>query len=1129
MGTIERISGPLVIAKEMLGSNMYDVVKVGDAGLIGEIIQLRGSRAVIQVYEDTTGLTPGEPVKSTGVPLSVELAPGLLGNIYDGIQRPLEVLRSKSGAFIGKGLTANAIDRSKKWKFHAEKDVKNGSAVRQGQIIGFVQETEFIKHYIMIPLGVEGKITGLKDGTFKVDDKLATVEKGGKKIEILMLQKRSVRKPAQFRKKFRSEEPLVTGQRVIDMLFPVAKGGTAAAPGPFGSGKCVDKDTLLMMGNGKIVTLGDIYKEGVEKGRLIEKSTSEEIYDISGLGNPSTISLTGNGLSVTEPSIVYKGLSKGMVKIKTRAGRTAEVTPIHRLFVLSSDGRLLQKEAGKLKTGDYIAAPRKVKLGLSNQQIDALSLLKDCNLFSSDCEANKKIKKYLRTDIKSRHLPEAKINLLRKNARIPLHLVYDTAKRHGFKIKIREICSYHGTGIKIPDRVTPDLAEFMAYIIADGLLKCTSYSVMFYNSDQAILERYSALSESIFGIKPRIYPHPQTPISSKQNSSVAQIDCKVLFDFLVSSGIPFRQKARTAKIPECILKSSNKALALFIGAYIACDGSIYKAGSRLEITSKSRRIIEEFSFAFLRFGIVSYISSIRKDGTSRIFVNSSGQLAKLNKIINIRGRKGKLLEAAINRRGYSYADSIPMPIILKRALSGYGIKNRLKERGIPLWDYVNGRENIRIELISKTIRELSKLMTISRELKSFGLLLGDIFFDKIISLDSVDSTKEVFDVEVPASRNFVGGNGPLLLHNTVIQHQLAKWSDAEIIIYCGAGERGNEMTEVLTEFPELRDPKTNRPLMERTVLVANTSNMPVAAREASIYTSISIAEYFRDMGYSVALMVDSTSRWAEAMREISARLEEMPGEEGYPAYLPKRLAEFYERSGKIESPAGKIGSVTTIGAVSPPGGDLSEPVSQGTLRVVKTFWSLDASLANSRHFPSINWLTSYSLYLPDLEQWYIKNCGEEFVENRKELMRILQKEAELKDIVQLVGAEALPDEERLVLEIGRMIREDFLRQSAFDEIDAYTSLKKQQGMVSMILHFRKLAQDAIEAGIGIDKIVALKVREEISRMKEIKEQDFEKGEHRIKAEIDSQFSALIKEYGEKGAEEKDEAESKVSK
>ncbi|MEM3554418.1 MAG: V-type ATP synthase subunit A [Candidatus Micrarchaeaceae archaeon] len=583
MGYIERISGPLVIAEEMLGSKMYDVVKVGNQKLIGEIIQLRGSMAIIQVYEDTNGLRPGEPVESTGMPLSVELGPGLLGNIYDGTQRPLETIRSKSGTFIGKGIVAEPISRSKKWDFVADKSMKEGHQIKQGMIIGYVQETDLIKHYIMVPAGIEGKLKQIRSGKFTVKDWVAKVDTGKGIALVTMSQTRSVRNASPYKEKIGFEEPLITGQRVIDTFFPVAKGGTAAVPGPFGSGK------------------------------------------------------------------------------------------------------------------------------------------------------------------------------------------------------------------------------------------------------------------------------------------------------------------------------------------------------------------------------------------------------------------------------------------------------------------------------------------------------------------------------------------------TVIQHQLAKWSDADVIVYCGAGERGNEMTEVLTEFPELKDPKSGKPLMERTVLIANTSNMPVAAREASIYTSITIAEYFRDMGYSVALMADSTSRWAEAMREISARLEEMPGEEGYPAYLPKRLAEFYERAGKVVALSGKIGSVSVIGAVSPPGGDLSEPVSQGTLRVVKTFWSLDAALAGSRHFPAINWLTSYSLYLDALEQWYAKNVGERFATERKEAMKILQRESELKDVVQLVGADALPDSERVILEIGRMLREDYLRQSAYDDIDTYTSLKKQHLMLSTILHFAKGAIDAVGAGVSADAVSKMMVRGDIARMKGIKEADAEKSIAKINEKIDEEFARLRKQ------------------
>ena len=600
MGIVQKISGPLVIAKDMLGSNMYDVVRVGRNTLVGEIIRLNGSLATIQVYEDTSGLTPGEEVETTGLPLSVELGPGILKNIYDGIQRPLETIEKRSGAFMGKGVEADPLDAKKKWHFYAEKKIKKGSHVNPGEILGYVQETETIKHYIMVPEGIHGTVKALHEGSHTIRDTIVEIDNKGKTTKLTMVQRRSVRIAGAYRRKFRADEPLVTGQRVVDTFFPIAKGGTAAVPGPFGSGK------------------------------------------------------------------------------------------------------------------------------------------------------------------------------------------------------------------------------------------------------------------------------------------------------------------------------------------------------------------------------------------------------------------------------------------------------------------------------------------------------------------------------------------------TILQHSLAKYADSDIVIYVGCGERGNEMTEVLTEFPELVDPKTGKPLMERTVLIANTSNMPVAAREASIYTGITIAEYFRDMGYNVAIMADSTSRWAEAMREISARLEEMPGEEGYPAYLPKRLAEYYERSGKIETLNGKIGSVTIVGAVSPPGGDISEPVSQGTLRVTKTFWGLDASLAYSRHFPSINWLNSYSLYTDILDEWYRKNLGDEFVNNRKEAMGILQREAELKDIVQLVGEDALPDQERIVLSIGKMIREDYLRQSAFDEIDAYTSMNKQKLMLSTMLNFARKAKELVENGVDAETAAGMKARADIARIKEIKEGQFAEAMRKLNEDIKHEADAMLRE-AVKEREKEDAVAKEVSK
>ena len=344
---------------------------------------------------------------------------------------------------------------------------------------------------------------------------------------------------------------------------------------------------------------------------------------------------------------------------------------------------------------------------------------------------------------------------------------------------------------------------------------------------------------------------------------------------------------------------------------------------------------------------------------------------------------------------------------------------------------------------------------------------------------------------------------------TVTQQQLAKWSDAQIVVYIGCGERGNEMTEVLDEFPHLIDPNTNKPLMNRTVMIANTSNMPVAAREASVYTGVTIAEYFRDMGYNVALMADSTSRWAEAMREISSRLEEMPGEEGYPAYLSSRLAEFYERAGRVETLSGEDGSVSVIGAVSPPGGDISEPVSQGTLRIVKVFWGLDAGLARQRHFPAINWLSSYSLYPQALDQWYRDNIATDFPEVRTEISTLLQIEAELQEIVQLVGSDALPIDQQLTLEVARMIREFFLQQNAFHDVDTYSDLKLQYDMAKAILNFQEEGKKAISGGAQLEDVVNVPARTDLMRGR------FEEGyDGRIEglvAEMSKQIAASMEE------------------
>ncbi|MCQ4725396.1 V-type ATP synthase subunit A [Anaerotignum faecicola] len=377
--------------------------------------------------------------------------------------------------------------------------------------------------------------------------------------------------------------------------------------------------------------------------------------------------------------------------------------------------------------------------------------------------------------------------------------------------------------------------------------------------------------------------------------------------------------------------------------------------------------------------------------------------------------------------------------------------------------------------------------------------------------------QRVIDTFFPITKGGVAAiPGPFGSGKTVTQHQIAKWADADIVVYIGCGERGNEMTDVLLEFPELKDPRTGESLMQRTVLIANTSDMPVAAREASIYTGITIAEYFRDMGYSVALMADSTSRWAEALREMSGRLEEMPGEEGYPAYLGSRLAQFYERAGRVQCLGSddRQGTLTAIGAVSPPGGDTSEPVSQATLRIVKVFWGLDSSLAYKRHFPAINWLTSYSLYQDKIDVWADKNIDESFSSKRALAMNLLQTEAELNEIVQLVGVDSLSHSDRLILETARSIREDFLHQNSFHEVDTFTSLHKQYRMLSLILKFYEEAGKAVKEGVSILKITKLPVIERIGRAKYFPENEVDKAFDDIEASIESELKDLIKREAE---------------
>ena len=449
------------------------------------------------------------------------------------------------------------------------------------------------------------------------------------------------------------------------------------------------------------------------------------------------------------------------------------------------------------------------------------------------------------------------------------------------------------------------------------------------------------------------------------------------------------------------------------------------------------------------------------------------------------------------------------PSVLHRIMVPVGVTGTVE------WLAEAGSYNItqpiaRLRMADGAVQELTMV-------QKWPVRVGRPYKKKFPPETPLQTGQRVIDTMFPIAK---GGTaavpGPFGSGKTVVQHQLAKWSDVDIVVYIGCGERGNEMTDVLREFPELTDPRTGESLMKRTVLIANTSDMPVAAREASVYTGITIAEYFRDMGYDVAVIADSTSRWAEALREMSGRLEEMPGEEGYPAYLASRLAQFYERAGIVQcvGSEARTGSLTAVGAVSPPGGDLSEPVAQATMRIVKVFWSLDASLAYRRHFPAINWLNSYSLYLDAVTPWYDEHMGADFIRNRNRAMHILQEENELNEIVQLVGKDSLSPKDQLTLEIARMLREDFLQQNAFMDVDAYSSFDRQMRLLALILHYEDLCRDAIDKGAALPALYAIPARERLGWAKYAAAEEYAANYEQVYAEMDSQIADLVKKAGE---------------
>ena len=1118
-GKIERVAGPVIVAGDMLGAQMYEVVRVGDQGLIGEIIKIEQDHATVQVYEETAGIRPGEKVERSGKPLSVELGPGITGQIYDGIQRPLTILFEKTGPFVRRGLTLPPIDKGKKW--HFVPTIKKQATVTPGDIIGHVKETSLITQQIMIPPNLSGKITSIvDDGDYTVGEPVGELDSPNGSLPLFMLNTWAVRTARGFKRKLPSNTPLLTGQRIIDFFFPIAKGGTATIPGAFGTGKCVDPDTPVLLADGRLRRIRELV--GNDNSRVVEENANETIYQYK---DPlRLVSLSNPEFNEAEAPVGFKGHSAELVHISTRSGRMLKVTPVHQLHQLRPDGAVVETPAGNLKPGDFLVAPRKIPLGLKVQTIDPYKYvpewlrIRDAKTIELMVKTIDRLKrtttlKSLASQLQTSY--PAFLNYYLKRARPTVGFLAQLSRLSRQEIPIsRAEAERHGKTIRIPTEMSAELAEFLGLILSDGTIRAMG-SVVLFNNDPRILERFSKLSHKLFETEAKPGTH--------RGGRLVIIDSTALANFLVRLGVPPGKKSRTVRIPDIVCMSPDNVIASFLTGYIAGDGSFRRFW--LEIATASQEMALGLSYLLTRLGIL-HRSRQRRIGDHtyhRINIEGKRAITSLRNQLprNLPYTFLKRIETYLNdkKRGYNSIDTVPLdPSVYTKTiqLSRLSMK-KLEENRIWIRNYTDLNQKPGIDVLKRLV-SLAKEELNDHE-NTPGLILDlervvqlseHTFFDEVVDTKRVQYSGEVLDVAVPGYENFVGGWGPMICHNTMAQQQLAKWADASVIVYVGCGERGNEMAEVLETFPKLVDPRSGEPIMNRTVLIANTSNMPIAAREASVYTGITIAEYYRDMGYDVALMADSTSRWAEAMREISGRLEEMPGEEGYPAYLASKLAEFYERSGRVEVLGSdtRVGSISIVGAVSPPGGDFSEPVTQNTLRIAKVFWSLDTDLASRRHFPAINWLTSYSLYTDILDDWYRKEIGPEWTMMRKEAMNLLQRDDELREIVMLVGPDALSEGQRVILEAARMIKEDFLMQQAYNPADTYCDKIKINLMIKLILDYYKIMQKAVDENIPLQKVLDLTVKIEIDRMRLTAADNFPSFAEHVEEEMNKEFKAI---------------------
>ncbi len=1073
IGVIEKISGPVVQASNMLGSKLYDVARVGEERLVGEIIRLEGSVATIQVYESTDGLTPGEPVYRTDNPLSVELGPGLLRQIYDGIQRPLPVIRKERGDNIARGIDIPGLDHKKLWDFRPS--AKKGQKVVGGDIIGTIPETPTVDFKLLIPPNVRGTLDYIAPaGDYTIDEVAATViDSDGKKIDLKFYHKWPVRIARPISMRLPSSVPLITGQRIFDTFAPIAKGGTGAIPGGFGTGKCVVPETPVILSDGDTIKIEELYTLYSDKGKKIIINDHETLI---ALDRPiEVISFNGYDYAIGLATHLYKGMTNKTVIIKTESGKNVEVTPVHKLF--RYNGKNVEEvKAEELQLGDQLIFPRKITIEGEKTIFDIYEIFSH-DVEIGDTEAINKIQEIitkLKDDTKldkyTKITSILKADFVDKN-RGDMFVTLETAKEISDILDIDlsiQFLKNKGaiTPIKIPSQINNELAEWLGLLIShcnnDGYLYINGKLKFSYIND--ISDRFITLSKNIFNLSLHIE-------RDDVNTAFFSLHNELLNTFLAYMKIDIENLANIKRIPEVIRKSPSEIQANFLSGYIA---NMSKYSNRQWVVNTLNLDFQsDMGYLLSKLGILYTIKS-----NNEIHIIEEDEIIRLVEILStcsiinydlINDISNDLGDITYNNQ---VANAVPT-------------KNHLVQQQIQV---INAEGSANVEAYSYKSSTLSQ----------------NVYLDSIVSIQTVDKPREVYDLTVSETHNFVGGYLPFTLHNTVSQHQLAKWSDAKIVVYVGCGERGNEMTDVLREFPKLVDPYTGGPLMDRTVLIANTSNMPVAAREASVYTGVTLAEFFRDMGYDVAMMADSTSRWAEALREISGRLEEMPGEEGFPAYLASKVAQYYERAGRVKTIGSqpRESSITIVGAVSPPGGDFSEPVTQNTLRIVKVFWALSKDLAARRHFPAIDYLLSYTLYWDALKKWYNDNVNSEFPDLRAEALALLQKDKELAEIVSLVGPDALPPKEKIVLESAKLIKEAYLQQNAFHEVDSFCSMKKQYLMLKAILTYYNKANKLYSNGAEVKNIFEHDIVVELSRMKYIPQEDAEKKIDELIAKID---------------------------